>query len=874
MNLSLLLLACTMKKLEGHGIDNVSLLCDTLDDIIKAPYFKPKNDVFYRITAGGIFDMDSIDILTQPKKRGERNPEPVKEGLAMFYLYDADKWGNPKGKFTEFETQVKEGKIKMSPKEVFQFINPLFPTLEYQYFLDKAGLNGTDTDKKNDSAFYRNMVGTYYSYISYQDLPNKTLEKGIDPLTKIDPHTKVVKAVWRMYLDTEGKLWVERKGLDNSLRKGHLEKFSDMIYIHLFDVITPERYTVYTSRIDDKKKGVITCNRIYAPKSAAQPYVFKEILFKQTSIRFEKEKTQLINWNDPDITDDIRNFISFPITPYYNDIKLKNISSLKGLWKIYFWQKIENNTYKHTIRVCYMIITGQFNIRYKVPSSFIYWNGYIQEIEDSQKFTMFFKEKKRHSIFNFQLENINNFETVSLITAGYTVSGSTLINSGVAVLKKQELIGRNVNDLNIEDEEFNYKDYSLEDFIKEKSHHEILKHIPQPEFSIPISKHRNIIEDKWYFGDWVLFTTKNISKNLIHVSKLKIVSNSFVYFNGSRTGESMGYVTASGANDILEIELMGENKRGFLISKGADDELEIGFVSIDAKQAQPSLGIGYLVREAYFNENYEINEPLLIKDYDKSSPLYTMLAEKQIINKLQRFQVGNEKSISYFIPFIQDFFRQNIPLGIMKNHERYLEYHIKSLINTIEKKTLLIPVVDKKVFSDFYNRILQNCAKGTLRTTSIPTKGYFWEEGNIIETQMQHFVDGGGQIYRYFYIYDSAKELPLPTKEILKRHFEIYGNDDSKGAVYITKIDKLSEMDKCVVDMIIGTILPEDGKVENGNSWEVDISRGKIDKINNLIISSSEDRNYENIFELLNSYIKTGETVKITKDSEEINILA
>lgn len=748
MNLALLLLAQTMRKLReaNYDIKTPASLYKALDKVTNGRYFTPKRNIFHDSIVKGRFELTLIDTLVQNN---------LKDGLAAYCLYG--NLVNEEGAFIEFEKKVtnKDADLMIDEKSIYLSISSLYKGLSYDDFLEK--LNQKKNDKNIElspqkdilvpKTLKKSLVGTYYSYISYQGLPDKAPEKGIDP------RTKVVKAVWRMYMDNEEKLCVERKGLANTLRKGYLELFEEMIYIHLFDTITG-KYTVYTSRLKDGNQKEIRCNRIYAPEG--KPYIFKEILFNQT-IKFEKEETKLINWNHSDITDDIRRFISFPITPYHNDIKIKNISSLKGIWKIYFWQKYDNNEYKHRIRVCTMIITGQFNIRYSVPHH-IYWNGYIQKIEGTQKFSMIFKEKERHSVFNFELENINNFETISLITLGYTVSGSNRINSGVAVLEKQDLKGRNVNDLNIEDKEFDYKDTDLEDFIKDKNNHKILKNIPQPEFSIPVSQHKLNNEDEWYFGNWLLFTLKDNNKETIHVGKLQIISNSVVYFNSSRTGKSIGFITASGSKEVLEIELMGEKRRGFFIAKintkNIDNELEVGFVSIDIKQEEPSLGIGYLVRESYFNENYDISEPLNIEDYDKRSSIYRVLNDKLILNKLQRFQVGNDKALSYWIAFVTDFFKRNIPTGIMKNHERYLEYHIKSLINAVEKKTLVIPVVDKKVFSDFYKRVLQNCPQGTLYTTSIPTEGYFWEEGNVIETQMKIFVKNGGKIYRYFYIYN------------------------------------------------------------------------------------------------------------------------
>ncbi|MEL7531627.1 MAG: hypothetical protein AAFN10_09980 [Bacteroidota bacterium] len=125
--------------------------------------------------------------------------------------------------------------------------------------------------------------------------------------------------------------------------------------------------------------------------------------------------------------------------------------------------------------------------------------------------------------------------------------------------------------------------------------------------------------------------------------------------------------------------------------------------------------------------------------------------------------------------------------SLRKSHPGFIEGLIDIVNNfTTEGSVALedkyIPMF--RIFYDEFLRYLKDC-DGIFYGSSYARKNYFWHKDNSTEWETQKYVQGNGKMKRIFFI-DSLEGKPdHEEKEIIKRHFEIYGNDSMKGEVFI-----------------------------------------------------------------------------------------
>ena len=128
------------------------------------------------------------------------------------------------------------------------------------------------------------------------------------------------------------------------------------------------------------------------------------------------------------------------------------------------------------------------------------------------------------------------------------------------------------------------------------------------------------------------------------------------------------------------------------------------------------------------------------------------------------------------------------PQNLLEPNKKF----IQGLINIMASFSKNEEVIFKKeyigIFRYLFEEILRNLANtdSVFYATSLPLSSYFWHFENNTEDTIKNYVENSGKMMRLFFV---QSEDSIPNKEeleIISRHYELYGKNDSSGRVFVT----------------------------------------------------------------------------------------
>ncbi|MFN0202324.1 MAG: hypothetical protein ACKVTZ_12425, partial [Bacteroidia bacterium] len=339
----------------------------------------------------------------------------------------------------------------------------------------------------------------------------------------------------------------------------------------------------------------------------------------------------------------------------------------------------------------------------------------------------------------------------------------------------------------------------------------------------------------------------------IQVSDFHVFNERYGVFEGSITGQSR--IEINEKEDFTEFRILGPQKVAALMCQNPDigeptpDYLTTAYIKLNEKNGFakiPSVGVAVLIKADKLAVAKGIYEPYSkefaeIVNFSSSNKDVSFMQILQMENVTLAYEGKKNYPINQLYE-LQKRLIERFPIGLKQVLEGYFEELMNVTIHLIDKGFLRVSMTDTGIFKGFYKKILEKLPKGTtIKATSLPSEKYLWSKDDDTLKQIENFVKDGGKMIRFFFLYNENKTIP-EQYEVIQKHFEAYGQEESQVAVYLVFFTNLSDEEQRDLDYLIATTFRPNHSLPP-LSWEVYVTNSLL--VKELLAYSNEEKHEE-----------------------------